>query len=79
MYTKKLIDYYKSCPVQCKTGVYADSTDGTRLYYDAESETFKPDTRSGKKTKVKKKLMRPMYSYRVSFEDGDVVTDIYCV
>ena len=79
MYTKKLIDYYKSCPVQCKTGVYADSTDGTRLYYDAESEAFKPDTRSGKKTKVKKKLMRPLYSYRVSFEDGDVVTDIYCV
>lgn len=78
MSPKKLIDYYKSCPVQCKTGVYADSSDGTRLYYDEESADFKPDIRSGKKTKVKKKLMRPLYSYQMSFDSGDVVTDIFC-
>lgn len=65
MSPKKLIDYYKSCPVQCKTGVYADSSDGTRLYYYEESADYKPDIRSGKKTKVKKKLMRPLYSYLV--------------
>lgn len=74
---KKMIDYFKSYPVKCRTGVYADARDGTRLCYDAESDTFKPDTKSGKKTKVKKKLMRPLYSFRVDFKEVEVVTDIY--
>lgn len=75
---QKLIDYYTSCPVQCRTGIYADSLDGTRLVYDVDSASFKPDTGSGKTIKVKKKLMRPIYSYQVSFENCKVLTEIYC-
>lgn len=78
MKTGMLSKCLKSFPVKCKTGVYADSESGICVKHNTDESGFAPDLDKGKSVRVKKKLIRPLYTYSLTVKSECIKTEILC-